>query len=138
MPQLAFALRRQRGSVPSAIREAGRLGDRHISVLISLAVAGPATVTEVGERIDMSTAHASLVVGELAEAGLVDRDHDERDRRRIIVSLSEKAKPAVAEMRNRNSAPLRRFLADLEEDEADLFIDQLTKLITYMRREPEP
>jgi DNA-binding MarR family transcriptional regulator len=136
MPQLAFALRRQRGSAPSAIREAGRLGDRHISVLISLAVAGPATVTELGERMDMSTAHASLVVGELAESGLVDRDHDERDRRRIIVSLSDKAKPAVAEMRKRNSAPLRRFLADLEEAEAERFIDQLTKLIACLREEP--
>ncbi len=51
MPQLAFALRRQRGGVPTALREAGRLGD-------------------------------------------------------------------------------------LDEEEADRFIDQLTRLITYMRREP--
>jgi DNA-binding MarR family transcriptional regulator len=133
MPELAFALRRRRGELPAALREAGRLGDRHISTLVSLAVAGPATVSELAERMDMSLAHASLVVGELAGAGLVERHHDERDRRRIIVSLSEKAKPAVAEMRNRHAAPLRRFLADLDDDEADRFISQLTTLVAYLR-----
>jgi MarR family transcriptional regulator, organic hydroperoxide resistance regulator len=138
MPQLGFALRRQRGGVPTALQQAGRLGDRHISVLVSLGVAGPATVSELAERLDMTAAHASLVVGELAEAGLIDRNHDEVDRRRIIVSLSEKARPAVAEMRDRNAAPLRRFLADLDDAEAERFIDQLATLIVYLRGDPEP
>jgi DNA-binding MarR family transcriptional regulator len=136
MPELAFALRRRRGELPSALKQAGRLGDRHISALVSLAVAGPATVSELAERMDMSIAHASLVISELASAGLVERDHDERDRRRIIVSLSAAAKPAVAEMRSRHAAPLGRFLADLDDDEADRFINQLTTLIGYLRDEP--
>jgi DNA-binding MarR family transcriptional regulator len=114
----------------------GRLGERHIAALISLAIAGPATVSELGERLDMSIAHASLVAGDLASAGLVDRDQDERDRRRIIVSVAEAARPTIAEMRDRHAAPLRRFLAELEEEDAERFIDQLTRLVTYMREEP--
>ena len=135
LPQLAFALRRRRGEVPPALKQAGRLGDRHISVLVSLAVAGQATVSELAERMDMTIAHASLVVGELADAGLVERDHDERDRRRIIVSLSEAAKPAVTEMRSRHAAPLLRFLAELDDDDAGRFIDQLASLIDHLREE---
>jgi DNA-binding MarR family transcriptional regulator len=138
MPELGFALRRRRGELPPALKQAGRLGDRHVSTLISLAVAGPATVSELADRMDMTVAHASLVVGELAGAGLIDRDHDERDRRRIIVSLSDAAKPAVAEMRNRHAAPLMRFLAELDDDQAERFIDQLTTLIAYLRDEPPP
>jgi DNA-binding MarR family transcriptional regulator len=136
MPELAFALRRRRGELPIALQQAGRLGDRHISALVSLAVAGPATVSELAERLEISLAHASLIVGELAAAALIDRDHDERDRRRIIVSLSEKAKPAVAEMRNRHAAPLLRFLAGLDDAEAERFIDHLTTLIACLRAEP--
>jgi len=136
MPELASALRRRRGDLPTALRQAGRLGDRHISALVSLAVAGPATVSELAERLDMSIAHASLVVGELSAAGLTERDHDERDRRRIIVSLSEKAKPAVAEMRDRHAAPLSRFLASLDDAAAERFIDQLTTLVACLRDEP--
>ncbi len=138
MPELGFALRRRRGELPFVLRQAGRLGDRHISALVSLAVTGPATVSELAERMDMTLAHASLVVGELAEAGLVDRDHDERDRRRIIVSLSERAKPAVAEMRDRHAPALARFLADLDDAEAERFIDQLTALVEYLRDTPAP
>ena len=137
MPELALTLRRARGQLPPALQEAGRLGDRHISTLVSLAVAGPATVSELAERMNMSLAHSSLVVGELAGSGLVDRDHHERDRRRIIVSLSDKAIPAVAEMRDRHAAPLHRFLAELSDEEARRFINQLTALIAHLRAEAD-
>ena len=105
---------------------------------------GPATVSELARRTELSTAHASLVVGELARAGLVDRDHDERDRRRIVVSLSGAATPAVAEMRKRNSAPLLQFLSELDDSEAERFIDHLERLVALLRAEnssansPEP
>jgi DNA-binding MarR family transcriptional regulator len=132
LPQLAFALRRRRGPLPASLEEAGGLGDRHISTLISLSIAGPATVSELAARMDMTVAHASLIVGELSAAGLVDRAHDERDRRRIIVSLSDAARPALAQMRDRHADPLRRFLAGLGDEEAERFIDQLTALIACL------
>jgi DNA-binding MarR family transcriptional regulator len=133
VPQLALAWRRRSGEIPDALRQAGRHGERHIGMMISLAVEGPATVSALAERLDMSTAHASLVVGELARAGLIERDHDDRDRRVIVVSLSEAAKPAVSEMRKRHAAPLLAFLGELSEDEGDRFIDQLTVLISHLR-----
>lgn len=102
-------------------------------MLISLAIEGPATVSELAERLEMSVAHASLVVGELARAQLVEREHDPQDRRRIVVSISEIAKPDVSEMRRRRSAPLRQFLDELEPAEADLFICQLSRLTTLLR-----
>jgi len=136
LPQLALAWRRRSGEIPEALKEAGRHGERHIGVLISLAIEGPGTVSELAERMDMTAAHASLVVGELARAGLVEREHDERDRRLIIVSLSEAAKPAVAEMRRRNAAPLVRFLGELDDDDADRFIDHLAGLVAHMKGDP--
>lgn len=136
LPQLALAWRRRSGEIPEALKEAGRHGERHIGMLISLAIEGPGTVSELAERMDMTPAHASLVVGELARAGLIERDHDERDRRLIIVSLSETAKPAVAEMRGRHAAPLLRFLGELDDDEADRFIDQLASLVAHVKDDP--
>jgi DNA-binding MarR family transcriptional regulator len=133
IPQLAFAWRRRSGEIPPAFKQAGGYGERHVSMLISLAIDGPGTVSELAQRLDMTGAHTSLVVGELARAGLVERDHDERDRRLIVVSLSDAAKPAVAEMRKRHAAPLLKFLGELEEDEADRFIDQLSRLIAHIR-----
>ena len=136
LPQLAFAWRRRTGEIPEALKEAGRHGQRHIGMLISLAIEGPGTVSELAQRMDMTPAHASLVVGELARTGLVERDHDERDRRLIIVSLSDAAKPAVAEMRKRNAAPLLSFLSEMGDDEAERFIEQLGRLVAHLRAEP--
>ena len=136
MPQLAFAWRRRSGEIPEGLKEAGRHGERHVGLLISLAIEGPGPVSELAQRMDMTPAHASLVVGELARAGLVERDHDERDRRLIIVSLSPTARTAVAEMRRRHSAPLLKFLCELDEEEADRFIDHLASLVQHIKSDP--
>ncbi len=133
LPQLVFAWRRRSSEIPAAFKEAGRHGERHVSMLISLAIEGPGTVSELAQRLDMTGAHASLVVGELARAGLVDRDHGERDRRLIVVSLSDAARPAVAEIRKRSAAPLLKFLGELDQDEADRFIEHLSRLVAHIR-----
>jgi DNA-binding MarR family transcriptional regulator len=134
LPQFVLAYRR-RGEIPEVLRQAGLLGQRHIGTLITIAITGPQSVSELAERTEMTTAHASLVVGELAKAGLVEREHDERDRRRIIVSLSEQGQPVVAEMRSRNAEPVIRFLSQLEESEADAFIRNFALLLAYLRDE---
>jgi hypothetical protein len=89
--------------------------------------------------MDMSTAHASLVVGELARAGLVEREHDDKDRRRVIVSLSNKAKPALAQLRDRHAAVLAAFLTGFDDDQdANRFIDHLTELIACLNTDASP
>jgi DNA-binding MarR family transcriptional regulator len=133
LPQLAFAIRRRAGAIPPDLQAAGRRGGRHIATLVSLGAAGPTTVSELAGRLDMSTAHASLVVGDLARAGLVEREHDDKDRRRVLVSLSAKAKPALAQLRDRHAAVLAEFLTGFDDDrEASRFIDHLTELVAYL------
>lgn len=133
LPQLVLAFQRRAGELPAALRDAGRLGQRHVAVLVMLAISGPLSVSELAQRSGMTVAHASLVVGELAKAGLAERDHDPADRRRILVSLSGTAQPAVAEMRQRQAEPLLRFLGQLSAGEAETFIAQLSLLLSFMR-----
>jgi DNA-binding MarR family transcriptional regulator len=134
LPQFVLAYQR-RGEVPDVLRKAGALGQRHVGTLITLAIAGPQSVSELAQRTGMTVAHASLVVGELARAGLVEREHAEQDRRRIIVSLSAAAKPVVAQMRRRYAEPVVRFLSELEAGDADAFIASFARLVAYLRDE---
>ena len=136
LPQLVLAFQHRAGDLPAALQDAGRLGQRHVAMLVVLAISGPLSVSELAQRTDMTVAHASLVVGELAKAGLAERDHDPADRRRILVSLSPTAQPAVAEMRRRNAEPVLHFLDELTEDEADTFIAHLSRLLALLRDQP--
>jgi DNA-binding MarR family transcriptional regulator len=133
LPQLVLAYQRRAGDIPAALREAGQLGQRHVGMLIMLAIGGPLSVSGLAQRSAMTVAHASLVVGELAKAGLVTREHDAQDRRRILVSLSDTAKPAVAEMRQRNAEPVIAFLRELDEAQAEEFIGTLSLLLAHLR-----
>jgi DNA-binding MarR family transcriptional regulator len=138
LPQLVVAYQRRAGDVPPVLQEAGQLGQRHVGMLATLAISGPLSVSELAQRTGMTVAHASLVVGELARAGLVERDHDQRDRRRIIVSLSDTAEQAVAEMRRRNAEPVISFLRQLDESQAEAFISNLALLLDQLRNEAPP
>ena len=138
LPQLVIAYRRRGAELPAALREAGLLGQRHVGMLITVAISGPLSVSELAPRTEMTVAHASLVAGELARAGFVRRDHDPRDRRRIIVSLSETAKPAVAEMRDRFAEPVTRFLGELDDEQAGQFTRNLARLVAHLRGEVPP
>jgi DNA-binding MarR family transcriptional regulator len=130
--QLSLAYLRNRGQPLEILRPAGKRGARHVGVLMSLLTVGPGSVASLAERLGMTPAHASLVIGELADAGLVDRETDTSDRRRVRVSLSARAEPAVAEMRRRNIEPIRSFLDELDPDQSDAFIAQLERLVTLM------
>jgi DNA-binding MarR family transcriptional regulator len=144
LPQLIMGLKRNRGAVPAELLPAGRLGPRHVAALVSLAVRGPATVGELAQRQEMTLAHASLVVGELAKVGLVERRPDEQDRRRTIVSVAPEHAQTINRMAAGAAAPLVTFLEELGDDRADRFIEDLALLVAHLRTEhgegevPEP
>lgn len=132
MPQLALALQKGHENVPDELRAAGTMGIRHIGTLVSLASQGTGTVGDLAERMGMTPAHTSLVVGDLVRANLVSRTPATEDRRRVVVALTDNARPLLEQMRSQRAAPLRAFLSTLSEDEANVFIDHLHALINAL------
>jgi DNA-binding MarR family transcriptional regulator len=64
-------------------------------VVVAVALEGPMSVSEIAERIGLSVATTSLLVGELSRAAFVQRAEDDRDRRRTIVSLGDEHRDAL-------------------------------------------
>jgi DNA-binding MarR family transcriptional regulator len=93
--------------------EEGCLGERHFPPLIVLSLEGPMSVSELADRVGLTVATTSLLVGELSRAGLVERNEDERDRRRTIVSLSEEIRRVAEPRIQEHLAPFRRTLERL-------------------------
>jgi DNA-binding MarR family transcriptional regulator len=92
---------------PRELFKQGGLGPRHIPVVVVLMLDGPMAVSDLAHRLGLSLATVSLMVGELSRAGLVDRHEDEHDRRRTMVSVSERHRVAFEPFVRERIAPLR-------------------------------
>ena len=121
-------LKRGREEVPNTLRdafEAGRLGPRHVPVLMAVAFGDPLSVGEVAERIGLSLATTSLMVGELDRQGIVVRAEDERDRRRTIVRLHEDHRAIVDAWQAERTSPVLRALQRMSPQVRKHFMEGL-------------
>src|SRR5690242_4316929 len=72
----------------SRTMRAHNLSTRHATALLSVALWGPLSVTELARRHQVLVKTASLVAVELEQAGLIARWEDPSDRRRTILSIA--------------------------------------------------
>src|SRR5262245_13538817 len=114
--------------------EKSELGERHVAPLVALVIGGPASVSELAERIGLTPATTSLLVGELSRAGFVQRREDEADRRRTIVSIDESIEEVVRPSLRETLAPLDRALARMSAAQRRDFMDGLRVLNEEIRR----
>jgi DNA-binding MarR family transcriptional regulator len=115
------------------VKSAG-LGPRHVPVLIGLVLNGPVPVGVLARHMALSPATVSQLVGELQRGGFVDRRPDERDRRRIIVSLGEEHRELVERFAWRRLRPLRMTLEALGPAEREHFLHGWRTLVEMMER----
>lgn len=104
------------------------LDARHARALLTIALRGPMTVTELARRHHVLVKTASLVAVELEQAGLIDRRHDPADRRRTVLSVAQAKRNLVETGLRRRAAPLRRTLDRLTAAQAEGLIRGLELL----------
>ncbi|NED55278.1 MarR family transcriptional regulator, partial [Micromonospora aurantiaca] len=81
-----------------------------------------APVGVLARHMALNPATVSQLVGELQRGGFVDRRPDERDRRRMIVSLAEEHRAAIERFAWRRLSPLRATLEALTPTERRHFL----------------
>ncbi|MEU8796754.1 MarR family winged helix-turn-helix transcriptional regulator [Spirillospora sp. NPDC048819] len=100
------------GELVGRVKAAG-LGPRHMTALMALVLHGPAPVGVLARQMALNPATVSQLVGELQRGGFVERRPDERDRRRMIVSLDEAHRETIERFAWRRLRPLRMTLETL-------------------------
>lgn len=104
------------------------LGPRHASALLTIALWGPMTVTDLARRHHVMVKTASLVAVELEQVGLIDRHPDPHDRRRTVLSIAAGKQRLVEQGLRRRAASLRSTLDQLSRAEAEGLIKGLEML----------
>ena len=104
------------------------LAARHTSALLTVALHGPMTVSQLAERQRIKLKAASLTAVELEQAGLLERREDPADRRRTIVAIPKSKEHAVNQGVLKRANHVRRTLDRLTPQQRDGLITGLNTL----------
>jgi DNA-binding MarR family transcriptional regulator len=110
------------------------LEQRHASALLTIALYGPMTITQLAGRHHVTLKTASLIAVELEQAGLIQRREDPSDRRRTIVTIAKGKERAVHEGLNERASHLARALNRLTPQQREGLITGLETLSEEMAR----
>jgi DNA-binding MarR family transcriptional regulator len=139
LPALTKAMTRRSHEVPAAIKAEWHrhgLAPRHMNLLISLALAGPMSVSDLSARLEVGLATASLIVGELGRVGLVVRSEDQTDRRRTIVDLAPAHRQAISAFVSRRAGTLKNALEPLTPQERAGLVKGLRAIVSALEAAP--
>ena len=89
----------------------------HLNVVAILEVDGPLPMSRLAESLDVSVASATGIVDRMEKRGLVERRHDEADRRRVLVHPTKRAGAVFERINERRREGLGRLLDRLSDDE---------------------
>lgn len=103
----------------------GSLSLIHIHVLTILEVEGSLSMSRLAEEIGVSVASATGIIGRMEQRRLVERRHDETDRRIVSVHPTRLGGEVFARLRRHRRDKLSRLLAQLSDDELSAFLTGL-------------
>jgi DNA-binding MarR family transcriptional regulator len=100
----------------------GSLSLVHLHVLTILELDGPLSMSRLAEALDVSVASATGIVSRMEERRLVERRHDEADRRVVFVHPTRLGAEVFARLRRQRRDKLSKLLARLTDDELTAFL----------------
>ena len=100
-------------------RAVDSMSDGQFAVLAALKVHGPHTLGELAERERVSAPSMNRTVNCLQESGYIVRGADERDGRKVVISLTPEGEAVVEETARRRDAWVEASLAQLTARERE-------------------
>jgi len=106
----------------------------HILVMSVIDKAGPIPMTKVAELIGSGLPTATGLVNRMVERGLVRREHDTRDRRVVLVSLTDAGAAEVRELHQERQRRMAAAIAQLSGREQESLLVGIRSLRSALER----
>lgn len=98
------------------------------AVLMRLRQKGELSQNQLGRLVSMPPGNIHGLVGRLAKRGLIETGSDSRDRRLVLISLSEDGRRLTDELLRLDLEATRDALAPLKPDEQEIFLKLLKRM----------
>ncbi|MDA0180761.1 MarR family transcriptional regulator [Solirubrobacter phytolaccae] len=129
MNELFAAERRLRGRDP---HRAGDLSATQVRALFQLERGEACTAGELAKRADLSPASMTALLDQLEQSGIVERRRSEKDRRQVIVSLTDAGHEVLAAKRARIEERTREVLGVHNDEELDAAARVMRSLVELL------
>jgi len=106
----------------------------HFELLKVLDDDGEMSISELGEILVISKPQMTRLITELLNNGKIVTGPDPKDRRKSLVSLTEKGQECISKVMGRLLQATRERLQPLSEQELDEYLASLNKVAQYMSR----
>lgn len=89
---------------------------------------GPIKVTDLADQLEVKPSAITVMIDRLRNQGYVARQDDDRDRRVVIIVLTEEGQSILAKLKQTRNKILLRYLQQLDPLEMDQMICTLEKM----------
>lgn len=96
------------------------------------------TAGEISRLVHMTTPRIAAVLKSLEKKDMIVRSTDREDKRRVLVTLTQKGEAFCIEGRNRAVSGVTQMLSCLGEEDAAHFVRILTRIHEIMENDPLP
>lgn len=109
------------------------INDMH--VIEAIGTQEPKNMTAVAHALMVTTGTLTISVNSLVKKGFVERTRSEKDRRVVLVSLTEKGRKAYIEHQKFHEDMVKAVMKELNEEEQEVLGKALGRLNRFFREE---
>jgi DNA-binding MarR family transcriptional regulator len=116
----------------------GELSRTELGLLRTLSD-GPRRITELAELEGLAQPTMTIMIKQLEQEGLVQRERRSDDGRVVLVDLTEGGRVALDDYRERIRAAMGAYLAEIPDEEVDRLVaatETLAQLVTLLQEQP--
>jgi DNA-binding MarR family transcriptional regulator len=107
-------------------------------VLVELGKTGSLSLNDLAERTRTDQSSVSVVVSRLVDAGLVTRERDARDARRLVLNLTKNGRAMLQRAPSVAQETILSVVERIPPTERKRFADSITALVEALGAEPGP
>ncbi|SDD71403.1 DNA-binding transcriptional regulator, MarR family [Paenibacillus sp. UNCCL117] len=99
-------------------------------MLYKLRTMGPCPGGKLAQQMEVTPSAITVMIDRLVAQGLVERTHDEHDRRVVLLSITEQGMDTLQQIRAVRDETIKKYLSYIEPDELELFLSTFEKIVS--------
>ena len=105
-------------------------------VIEAIGIAGGRNMTSVAKDLSVTVGTLTIAINNLVKKGYVERVRSEKDRRVVLVSLTNKGFQAYEHHKSFHEEMIQAVIKDMDEDQIGVLVQALSNLVGFFRNYP--